>query len=148
MEPKHKKHKRTSKGMSSHQECIDNVITIHTRGIFCLEEETKQQLVKIQTAEDTVFALPRDQYETANLDKLAIDRVDVLSTYMTQTNVINKTTVKDMENILGVKECSIKNFRQSAVLSKSDSITKQMEDAVAAWKVVETNLLTDIQTKK
>ena len=79
-----------------------------------------------------MFALPRDQYETANLDKLAIDRVDVFSTYMKQTNVINKTTLKNMEKILGVKECSIKKFRQSAALNETDSITKQIEDVELA----------------
>jgi len=118
--------------MSSHQECIENLVAIRIQQISCLNDATEQELVRNQTAEDVVFALPRDQYETANLDKLATDRVDVFSTYMKQTNVINKTTLKNMEKILGVKECSIKKFRQSAALNETDSITKQIEDVELA----------------
>ena len=140
--------------MANEQTCfdkalyIDNALLLHSREIACLQGKTEKQLVDIQKAEDIVFSLPQNQYETTNLDKLCTDRVNVYFNHMTHANILNKAILKSIENILGVKECSIKKFRQSAVLNQTDSITKQMEEIVAAWKVVHTNVVTGIQTKK
>jgi len=127
---------------------IDSVLLSHSRDIVDLQGKTQKQLLDIQKAEDIVFGLPRDQHKTSNLDKLCTDRVSVYFNHMTHANILNKATLKSIEMIFGVKECSIKKFRQRAVLNKTDSVTKQMEDVVVAWKAVHKIVVTDIQTKK
>jgi len=127
---------------------IDNVLLLHSREIAGLQGKTEQQLVDIQKAEDIEFSLPRNKQKMINLDKLCTDRISVYFNHMTHTNILNKATLKSIELIFGVNECSIKKFRQCAALNKTDSITKQMEEVVVAWKAVHTNVVMDIQTKK
>jgi hypothetical protein len=127
---------------------IDNVILLHSQEILGLQNKTDEQIFKIQKAEDIVFSLSRDEYEMTNLDKLSTNRVNVYFNHMTNTNILNKAALKSIEKIMGVKECSIEKFHQIAVLNETDSITKQMRNVVAAWKVVHKNLVTDIETKK
>jgi len=127
---------------------VDNVLLSHSRETEALQCKTQEKLVDIQKAEDIVFSLPRDQHNMSNLDKLCTDRVSVYFNHMTQSNILNKATLKSIEMIFGVKECSIKKFSQRAVLNKTDSITKQMKEVVLAWKAVHKIVVTDIQTKK
>jgi len=101
---------------------IDLVVNRNFESITKVEVTTRDQIRKFQQYEDSLFSVPRSEYTENDLNEMGSDRVFIHLEHMKNVNSLNKIMLTQIEQILGVSECSLQKFNHVSFLSETKSV--------------------------